>query len=41
MAMALAGRKEQAECLFKARVQVKQPKLLDHLDKQTLLFPVV
>jgi hypothetical protein len=41
MAMALAGRKEQAECLFKARVQVKQPKLLDRLDKQTLLFPVV
>ncbi len=41
MAMALAGRKEQEECLFKARVHVNQPKLLDRLDKQTLLFPVV
>ena len=41
MVTALSGRKEEAQCLFKARVQVKQPKLLDRLDKQTLLFPVV
>src|SRR3712207_5140613 len=40
MVTALASRK-QAEYLFKARVQVNQPKLFDRLDKQALFFPVV